>query len=74
MTKQSTLEFNIIIQNERFVIIKTRLFCRYLKGPSLWIVYAFYCESCKIDFIEIYFKNEKENRGGDRIKEYLKNF
>ena len=65
--------FNVIARNEQCVLVKARLFCRYLKGSSLRIVYAFYCQSYKIEFIEIYFKSEKENKDRERIKEYLKN-
>lgn len=66
--------FNIITQNEQCVIIKARFFCRYLKGSSLRIIYAFHRQDCRIDFIEIYFKGEKENEDRERIKDYLKNF
>lgn len=65
--------FNIITRNEQCAIVKARLFCRYLKGSSLRIIYAFHCQSCKVDFIEIYFKGEKENEDNKRITEYLKN-
>lgn len=64
--------FNIITKDEECIIIKARLFCRYLKGSSLRIIYAFYCSSCNIEFIELYPKNEKENEDRERIKEYLK--
>ena len=64
--------FNVITQDEQCSIVKARLFCRYLKGSSLRIIYAFHCKSCKIDFIEIYFKGDKENEDCERIKEYLK--
>lgn len=63
--------FNIITKSGECYIIKARLFCRYLKGSSLRIIYAFYCQSCKVDFIEIYFKGEKENEDRERIKDYL---
>lgn len=66
--------FNVITKTERCVIIKARLFCRCLKGSSLRIIYAFHCQGCQIDFIEIYFKGEKENEDYERIKEYLKNY
>ena len=65
--------FNIITKTEQRIIIKARLFCRYLKGSSLRIIYAFHCQSCQVNFIEIYFKGEKENEDYERIKEYLKN-
>jgi len=70
----SSKHFNVITRNEQCAVVKARLFCRYLKGSSLRIVYAFHCQSCKIDFIEIYFKGEQANESKGRIKEYLKNF
>lgn len=66
--------FNIIARNEQCAIIKARLFCCYLKGSSLRIVYAFHFQSCKVWFIEIYFKGEEKNEDRERIKEYLKNY
>ena len=64
--------FNIITKNDKCTIIKARLFCRYLKGSSLRIIYAYYKEISKIEFIEIYSKADKENEDKERIKEYLK--
>ena len=63
--------FNVITRNEQCVIVKARLFCRYLKGSSLRIVYAYKEEHALIEFIEIYFKGDKENEDRDRIREYL---
>ncbi|MFH1260112.1 MAG: hypothetical protein ABII74_09970 [Elusimicrobiota bacterium] len=65
--------FNEITKNDRCAVVKARLFCKYLKGSSLRIIYAFHCNSFKIDFIELYFKGAKENEDRGRIKEYLKN-
>lgn len=65
--------FNVITKNEPCAIIKARLFCRYLKGSSLRVIYAYYYQDCKIDFIEIYPKGDKENENRERIKEYLRN-
>lgn len=65
--------FTIITRNEQYVIVKVRLFCRYLKGSSLRLIYAFHYEDHKMDFIEIYFKGENENEDKDRIKRYLQN-
>lgn len=64
--------FNIITKNEFCAVIKARLFCRYLKGASLRIVYAYHGRNNIIDFIEIYFKGDKENEDHARIKDYLK--
>jgi hypothetical protein len=47
------------------------LFCRYLKGAALRIVYAYHAAHTRVDFIEIYFKGDKENEDQERIKNYL---
>ena len=66
--------FNVITRNEQCVVIKARLFCRYLKGSSLRIIYA-YCENKhRVEFIQLYFKGDKENKDHSRIKDYLSNF
>jgi len=66
--------FNIITQTEVFSIIKARLFYRYLKGTSLRIVYSYFEQEQKIEFIELYLKGDKNNEDRERIKEYLKNY
>ena len=63
--------FNVITQNERVRVIKARFFCRYLKGSSLRIIYSYIQERKTIEFIEIYFKGDKENEDRKRIKIYL---
>ena len=63
--------FNIITQNEQCVIVKARFFCRYLKGSSLRIVYAYCEQNARIEFIELYYKGNKENEDRERIREYL---
>ncbi len=65
--------FNIITKTDGLCIIKARLFCKYLKGSSLRIIYAYFEKNQHIEFIELYFKGEKENEDRERIKEYLKN-
>lgn len=66
--------FNILFSNEEIKIIKARLFCRCLKGSSMRIVYCFFQKSSEIEFMEIYFKGEKENEDHGRIRDYLKKF
>lgn len=66
--------FNVVTQNEQCAIIKARLFCLHLKGSSLRIIYAFFNQSYKVEFIEIHFKGEKENEDRERIKAYFKKF
>lgn len=63
---------------EKIKICKIKkIACRALKGrgskSGIRVIYAFHCENYKVDFIEIYFKGEKENEDRERIKEYLKN-
>jgi hypothetical protein len=66
--------FNIITRTEILYIIKARLFCRYLKGSSLRVIYAYFEQEQKIEFIEVYYKGDKENNDLDRIKEYLSKY
>lgn len=64
---------------EEIQICKIKKFaCKALKGKGaksgIRVIYAFCCQSCKVDFIEIYFKGEKQNEDRERIRAYLKNF
>jgi len=63
---------------ETIQICKIKKFaCKALKGrgskSGIRVVYAFHCQSFKVDFIEMYFKGDKENEDRERIKLYLKN-
>ena len=64
--------FNIITRTETLCIIKARLFCRYLKGDSLRIVYTYFEQEQRIEFIEVYCKGNKEREDRGRIEKYLK--
>jgi hypothetical protein len=46
--------FAVITQTESLSIIKARLFCKYLKGSSLRIIYACFEDRKRIEFIELY--------------------
>jgi len=65
--------FNVITQTKLLHIVKARLFCKYLKGSSLRIVYCYFKQEQKIEFIELYFKSDKEHENRERVKGYLKN-
>ena len=61
---------------EELKICKLKKFaCKALKGrgvkSGIRITYAFYVKNKSVDFIEIYFKGEKEMEDKERIKEYL---
>lgn len=63
--------FNVITRTDVLHVIKARFFCRYLKGTSLRIIYAYFEKEQRIDFIELYFIGDKQNEDRGRIKEYL---
>ena len=65
--------FIILTTTETVKIVKARLFCRYLRGSSLRIVYAYFEAKQIIEFIEIYPKSEKEREDQVRIRDYLNN-
>lgn len=64
--------FIIIYSTESIKIVKARMACRALRDKSLRVIYAYLEQEQKFEFIEIYFKGEKENEDRERIKEYLK--
>jgi hypothetical protein len=58
-------------------IYKAKKFaCKALKGKGaksgIRVIYAYYVKSQSVEFIEIYYKGDKENEDRERIKEYLK--
>jgi len=66
--------FVIPHNQEEVKILKARLFCRYLRGASLRIIYAYQETKTMIDFIELYFKGEQVNESRHLIKEFLSQF
>lgn len=62
--------FIIIHVSKEVTIIKARLACRYLHSRDMRIVYGYVKKEQRIDFIELYFKGDKENEDYQRIKEY----
>jgi mRNA-degrading endonuclease RelE of RelBE toxin-antitoxin system len=63
--------FAVLHQQEDVRIIKARLFCRYLKGSSLRIVYAYHEQEGRVVFIELYFKGENEIEDQVRVRQFL---
>lgn len=68
--------FNIIekvdAQTGPLFIVKARLSCKYLKKkPVLRIVYCYFEQEQRIEFIELYYKGDKENENRRRIDNYL---
>lgn len=63
--------FNVIARSGGVAIIKARLFCRYLRGSSLRMIYSYIRQTNTVEFIELYFKGNKKNEDRERIKRYL---
>lgn len=58
-------------------IYKAKKFaCRALKGKGVQsgirVIYAYFKDADKIEFVEIYFKGDKENEDKDRILKHYK--
>ena len=64
--------FVVLHENEKVKILKARLFCKYLRGASLRITYAYTEKSTTISFIELYFKGEQVNEDKGRINDFLR--
>ncbi|MCY3624815.1 MAG: hypothetical protein OXH71_03450 [Candidatus Dadabacteria bacterium] len=63
--------FTVIHSTKIIKIVKARMACRSLRNRSLRIIYAYVEHEEKIEFIEIYYKGNKENENLGRIKGYL---
>jgi hypothetical protein len=64
--------FHVIHRSDTLCVVKARFFCRYLKGACMRIIYAYNALAKDFEFIEIYFKGDKENEDRERIKQYIK--
>ncbi len=65
--------FNVIAKTRCTHIVKARFFCKNLKKKDLRIIYSYFELEQRIEFVELYFKGNKENENRERIEEYLKN-
>ena len=54
--------FAVVTRTETIRIVRARLFCRYLKGSSLRIIYSWNEQEQRIEFIQLYFKGDKDQR------------
>lgn len=63
--------FHVLRETKRLQIIKARFACQYLRGTAMRIIYAYIQEEQRVEFIELYFKGDKENENRERIKRYL---
>ena len=76
INKQAIFPMPQFCTDEALICKLKKFACKALKGrgvkSGIRIIYAFHIQALKIEFIEIYFKGEKENEDRERIKEYLK--
>ena len=63
---------SILTQTPSLLIVKARLACRYLRDSSLRVIYAYFIHERRVEFIELYFKGDKEREDGARINRYLR--
>ena len=69
--------FAVLYTTNNIKIMKARFFCRYLKGATLRVVYAYHENTQEIEFIEfieLYFKGEQTRESHRRIQDYIKTF
>lgn len=64
--------FVVLRSSPSLKIVKARLFCRDLKqADKLRIVYAYHEAQSLIEFIELYFKGDKEREDKERIETFF---
>jgi len=63
--------WNCLHEYEQVKVYKVRLACAYLRKSTMRIIYAYRDAEIRIDFIELYYKGEKDNEDRARIKVYL---
>ncbi|MDP2691077.1 MAG: hypothetical protein Q8O95_01570 [bacterium] len=64
-------KFAVLHRSEKAVIVKARLFCRYLRESSLRIVYAYHNNIVTFVFLEVFSKSEKDREDQQLIRAYL---
>ena len=70
-----TKHWNLLHRTELVEIYKVRMHCDATRGRFFRVIYAYHFKTQTIElieFIEIYFKGNKENEDRERIREYLK--
>ncbi|SRR3989339_436798 len=63
--------FVIVNSGSAHRVVKARMACRTLCDRSLRVIYAYSETNESFDFIELYFKGDKEREDAERIKHFL---
>lgn len=64
--------FTIVHSGKNIKVVKARMACQALRDRSLRAIYAYFEQEQKIEFIEVYYKGNKENEDRGRMTEYVK--
>ncbi len=67
-TGNKSKHWNVLKEDGKKYILKTRMMCRSLKSASFRLIYYYDGEKIELEFIEIYFKGNKESEDKERIK------
>lgn len=59
----------LLVRSGSVSIWKTRLFCQYLKGDALRVVFAYH--EGGVEFLELFYKGDKEREDESRYQHYL---
>lgn len=62
----------LIKQVDGVSIWKMRLFCEYLKGKALRVVFAYYEDGSGVGFIELFHKSDRQRESVARYESFLK--
>ena len=62
----------LLVERNNCFAIKSRLFCQYLRGNSLRIVYIYNKLEDSVTFLELFFKGDKPREDALRIRKYLR--
>ncbi len=63
--------WNLLTEDSGCVVLKMRMMCRSLRGASLRVVYLYDEQKCYVQFIEIYYKGNKDREDEDLYRRTL---
>ena len=66
--------FTIVHSGKNLKVVKARMACQALRERSLRVIYAYFEQEQKIEFIEVYYKGNKENEDRSRMTQYVKKY
>lgn len=64
--------FAIIKVEAGITIVKAKIHCESLRSRAIRLIYTYHKDRIEFIYLEVYFKGDKENEDGERIREYLR--